>query len=232
MGLIAKPMRMSLYREKSLTTKTLCEAMCQASLKFSPLHFDSTGKDEDGREYRYASLAAIKKATSRALSEAGVWIHSDYGFDDRGRWICVTIEKDDEWITSYLDIPEATSHRKRKALMTQLRRAAVEGLLDLAAEQDTDADGVEDVPSAQVVDAAKPAAWADMKRMAKDAIAIAANQKTIEAKVAKAREKVEAGEMDPADLPELVKFAEQRLKDLGAALAAAGLQPAATGGGK
>lgn len=228
MGALAKPVRMCIYREKSATTAGLCKAMCDASLKFLPLHFDSVGVDEVGQPYKYASLAAIKKATAKPMAEAGVWVHSEYGFDDRGRYICVTIEKDDEWVASYLDIPESTSLRKRKAAMTQLRRAAIEGLLDLSAEEDTDAAGVTE--EAAPAEAAHNPAWADMKRMAKDAIAAAANEKTVQAKIAKVREKVEAGEMNPADLKELADFAEARIAEIHAAAEKAGIKPVKSGG--
>jgi hypothetical protein len=228
---LSRPMRLCVYREKSQSTKNLCEAMCQASLRFAPLHMDSTGRDEDGSEYRYASLNAIKKATSHALWESGVWTHAEYGFNDRGRFICVTIEKDDEWVASYLDIPDSTSLRKRKGLMTQLRKAAIEGLLDLAAEQDTDAEVTDDGPAGDplaLLNAAK--GWADMKRMAKDAIAAAANEKTVQAKIAKVREKVEAGDMNPADLKELADFAEARIAEIQAAAEKAGIKPVKSGG--
>lgn len=229
MSVLPRPMKTFIYREKSVTTALLCKAMCEASLKFLPLHFDSVGVDEQGQPYSYASLAAIKKATAKPLAEAGVWIHSEFGFDDRGRFICVTIEKDDEWVCSYLDIPEATSLRKRKAAMTQLRRAAIEGLLDLSAEQDGDAEGVADSAPAQV-DETQATAWADMKRMAKDAIAAAANAKTVEAKLAKVREKIEAGEMNPADLKELADYAEARIAEIQEAAKKAGVKPEKVGG--
>lgn len=232
MGMLSKPMRMTVFREKSAETAGLCKAMCEASLKFGPLHFDSVGVDDFGREYSYASLAAIKKATSRALCEAGIWVHADYGFHDDTRYISVTIEKDDQYVTSYLDIPDADTLQKRKAAQTQLRRAAIEGLLDLAAEQDTDARGVEDTVAEPRVDEAKAKAWADMKRIAKDAIASSANVKTVEAKVAKAREKSEAGELNPADLPELVACGERRIKEIEAAEKKAGVKPEPVGGAK
>lgn len=231
MNTIARPTRACIYREKSASTSGLCKAMCEAALKFGPLHYDSIGLDETGRQYSYASLAAIKKSTSKALCEAGIWVHADYGFDDRGRYISVTIEKDDEWVTSYLDIPDAHSLHKRKAAMTQLRRAAIEGLLDLAAEQDTDAAGVEDTP-AEVVEDEPNEAWVAMRQMAADAIAAAANKKAVESKVEKAKAKVEAGEMDPRDLPELVKLAEKRIAAIEAAAAKAGVKPEPVGGAK
>lgn len=229
---ISRPMRLSVYREKSVTTASLCKAMCEASLKFAPLTLDSTGKDEDGHEYRYASLAAMNKATSRALWEQGVWTHADYGLiGSTGRYISVTLEKDDEWVTSYLDIPPATTMRKRKALMTQLRRAAIEGLLNLAAEQDNDAEGVEDAAcNAAAVESS--AAQAEMLVMAKDAIRSAANRQTVEAKLAKARQKSDSGELNPADLPELEKLAEQRIKEIEAAAKKAGVKPEAVGAAK
>lgn len=237
MGLISKPQRMCIYREKSATTALLSKAMCEASLKFQPIHFDSAGRDDDGREYRYASLAAIKKATSKALCEAGIWIHSEYGFDDRGRYICVTVEKDDEWVASSLDIPQASTLRKRKAAMTQLRRAAIEALLDLSAEQDSDAEGVEDATQAVAEDAPdttagneKPSAWADMRRLASDAIVAAATAKTVESKIAKVKEKVEAGDMDPSDLADLERLAEVRIAEIEAAAEKAGMKPEPVGG--
>ena len=38
------------YREKSAHTGQLVAAMAKATAEFAPLHFDKTGKDEDGRE--------------------------------------------------------------------------------------------------------------------------------------------------------------------------------------
>lgn len=175
------------YREKSQSTANLCKAMCEASQNFEPLHFDQTGFDEDGIEYRYASLAAIKKATGKALAQAGVWLHSEYGFDERGRFLCVTVEKDDEWVASYLDIPEATTLRDRKSAMTQLRRAAIEGLLDLSAEEDTDGDGVMDTQPVQQ-EQAVPQQWLENFELASAAIASAASEE----KLIEVMDKVEA----------------------------------------
>jgi hypothetical protein len=236
-------MRMTVFREKSAETAGLCKAMCEAALKFGPLHFDSVGVDDFGREYSYASLAAIKKATSRALCEAGIWVHADYGFHDDTRYISVTLEKDDQYVTSYLDIPHADTLQKRKAAQTQLRRAAIEGLLDLAAEQDTDARGVKDTGSAAVDEGSELAGdplallnaakgWADTRRMASDAIVAAATVKTVESKIAKVKEKIKAGDMNPKDLADLERLAEVRIAEIEAAAKKAGVKPEPVGGAK
>lgn len=228
MGSIAKPTHMCVYREKSATTGEITKAMAKASAEFQPVKLDSIGRDEDGREYRYASLTAINAATKPALSTNGLWLHCDYGYDERGVYAVAVLEHDTgEFVTSTLPIPQYQSIHKQKAAMTLMRRAAIEALLGLAAETDTDGP----LPSAEpAVDTVKSLAWADMKRMAKDAITAAANQKTVEAKVAKAREKAEAGELNPADLPELVQHAEKRIKEIEAAAKKAGIKAEPVGG--
>lgn len=231
MGLIAKPVRPCVYREKSLTTGEITKAMSKATAEFQPLKLDSIGRDEDGREYRYASLAAINAATKPALSANGLWLHCDYGYDESGVYAVAVLEHDTgEFVASTLPIPQFSSIHKQKAAMTLMRRAAIEALLGLAAETDTDGPQMES--SEPQVDEAKAKAWADMKRMARDAIASAANTKTVEAKVAKAREKCEAGELNPADLPELVACGERRIKEIEAAEKKAGVKPEPVGGAK
>jgi hypothetical protein len=229
MGLIAKPTHMCVYREKSPTTGEITKAMAKATAEFQPIKLDSVGRDEDGREYRYASLTAINAATKPALSTNGLWLHCDYGYDERGVYAVAVLEHDTgEFVTSTLPIPQYQSIHKQKAAMTLMRRAAIEALLGLAAETDTD--GPMPEAGGPAVDTVKSLAWADMKRMAKDAIAAAANQKTVEAKVAKAKEKAEAGELNPADLPELVQCAEKRIKEIEAAAKKAGIKAEPVGG--
>jgi hypothetical protein len=231
MGLIAKPTHMCVYREKSSTTGEITKAMAKATAEFQPVKLDSVGRDEDGREYRYASLTAINAATKPALSANGLWLHCDYGYDDRGVFAVAVLEHDTgEFVTSTLPIPQFQSIHKSKAAMTLMRRAAIEALLGLAAEQDTD--GPMPEADGPAVNQAQAAAWADMKRMATDAIAAAANVQAVEAKVAKAREKVEEGAMNPADLPALVTYAEKRIKEIEAAAKKAGVKPEPVGGAK
>jgi hypothetical protein len=228
MGVIQKPTHMCVYREKSPTTGEITKAMAKATAEFQTVKLDSTGVDEDGRKYRYASLTAINTATKEALSQNGLWLHCDYGYDETGVYAVAVLEHGSgEFVTSTLPIPQYQSIHKRKAAMTLMRRAAIEALLGLAAETDTDGPAMEAEPA---VDNTKAVAWADMKRMAKDAITAAANVKTVEAKLEKVREKVEAGELNPADLPELVELAEKRIAEITAAVEKAGAKPAKTGG--
>ena len=96
------------YREKSSITGDLVEAMAKATTEFAPLQFDQTGVDEDGREYRYASLAAINKATKKALADNGLWLHCDYGFDEGGIYAVVVLEhKTGQFVSSTLRELEA-----------------------------------------------------------------------------------------------------------------------------
>lgn len=230
MTAIVKPTHRCVYREKSPTTGEITKAMAKAVAEFLPLKLDSIGVDEVGRKYRYASLTAINAATKKALSDNGLWLHCDYGYSESGVFAVAVLEHNTgEFVTSTLPIPEYSSIHRQKAAMTLMRRAAIEALLGLSAEVDTDGPMMEAEPQ---VDEAKAKAWSEMKRMATDAIAAAANAKTVEAKVAKAREKAEAGEMNPDDLAELVQFAERRIKEIEATAQKAGVKPEAVGGAK
>lgn len=211
MGSIAKPM--CVYREKSSTTGAITAAMAKATAQFLPVKLDSIGRDEDGREYRYASLTAINAATKPALSANGLWLHCDYGYDERGVYAVAVLEHDTgEFVTSTLPIPQFQSIHKQKAAMTLMRRASIEALLGLAAETDTDGPAMEaEAPQADLV---KSAEWEEQKRLAKDAIAAAANRLRVDGIIAKAKEKAAAGAMNPADIEELEQIAAKRVASL------------------
>lgn len=231
MGSIAKPTHMCVYREKSPTTGEITKAMAKASGQFWPLKLDSVGADEMGRQYRYASLTSINQSTKAALCANELWLHCDYGYDESGVFAVAVLEHSSgEFVTSTLPIPQYTSIHRQKAAMTLMRRAAVEALLGLAAETDTDGPPVE--ASAEPVAEDKTAAWEEQKRLAKDAIVAAANRPKVDSIVAKVRAKVDGGDMNPADLEELVTLAEKRIKAIEAAAAKAGVKPEPVGGAK
>lgn len=227
MNAIQRPV--CVYRDKSRTTGEITKAMADASLEFLPINFDSIGRDEDGREYRYASLTAINKATKAALCKHGCWLHTDYGVDENGLYAVAVVDHvSGEYVSSLLPIPAYQSIHKKKAAMTLMRRTAIEGLLNISTESDTDGPPME--PEAQAED--KTAAWEEQKRLAKDAIVAAANRPKVDSIVAKVRAKVDGGDMNPADLEELVTLAEKRIKAIEAAAAKAGVKPEPVGGAK
>lgn len=198
------------YREKSATTGNLVEAMCKATAEFQPLSFDQEGIDEDGNTYRYASLTAINKATKKALSNNGLWLHTDYGFDETGIYaVCVLEHKTGEFVSSTLPIPNFASIHRRKAAQTQVRRALIEGILDLSAEQDTDAQCCQGVHAEE-----ENPKWAANLQMACAALAEAKNTARVEEIMAVVEEKIERGFMNPTSLEAMRKAADSRINEL------------------
>lgn len=210
-----------LYREKSATTGELVAAMAKATAEFLPLQFDQTGVgfDADGREYeyRYASLAAINKATKAALSKNDLWLHCDYGFDEEGVFACVVLEhKTGEFVASTLPVPQYGTIHQQKAAMTLMRRAAIEGLLGLSAEEDTDA---QCCAGEQPAEATQPAAAVDPKWQQNEAMAFAAIESAeddgrVAEIVAKVKQKIERGRMDPSALARVEEAASVRRRAL------------------
>lgn len=186
------------YREKSSTTGQLVEAMSKATAEFLPLQYDQTGTDEDGRDYRYASLSAINRATKKALSDNGLWLHCDYGFDESGIYAVAVLEHTSgEFVASTLPIPPYVSIHRQKAAMTLMRRAAVEGLLGLSAEAEDDANccQTEDAQAASPAIDPKFKAQIDMARQA---ILAADSEERIAEILSKVNDKIERGRM-PAE---------------------------------
>lgn len=200
------------YREKSATTGKIVAAMAKATAEFEPLQFDQDGRDEDGREYRYASLAAINKATKKALSKHGLWLHCDYGFDDSGVYAVAVLEHDSgEFVASTLPIPPYSSIHRQKAAMTLMRRAAVEGLLGLSAEVDDDAQccAGEEPASTEV----NPK-WLENERLARQAISEAGNPTKLDSVMEKVAIKVRKGHMDPDVVDALNELADARRSEI------------------
>lgn len=198
------------YREKSATTGKLVAAMAKATAEFKPLNFDSVGRDEDGREYRYASLTAINRATRPALSAHGLWLHTDYGFDESGLYAVAVLEHDSgEFVSSALPVHGYSTIRRRKAAMTLMRRAAIEGLLGLSAEADDDGEACGDEETGAEEATVDPK-WAENERLARMAIADAPTPAKVQAVIEKVVSKIEKGFMDPESLEVLKKLADER----------------------
>ena len=199
------------YRDKSASTGQLVAAVCKATLEFQPLVYDETGPDEDGREYRYASLAAINRATKPALCKYELYLHTDYGFDEEGMYATAVLEHSTgEFIASFIRVPHYQSIHRKKAAMTLMRRAAIEGLLGLAAEHDSDGPPVEsDEPLIEV----NPK-WAENDLLACQAIAETATEEKVIEVWTRWRQKIERGFMNPGSLPRLNQLADARREEL------------------
>jgi hypothetical protein len=207
------------YREKSQFTGQLVEAMCAASLEFLPLVYDEVGYDEDGNEYHYASLTAINKATKAALCKHGVYLHTDYGFDEEGMYATAVLEhKSGEFIGSFIRIKEYMSIHRQKAAMTLMRRTAVEGLLNISAEADDDAQccASEDKHNAAVAEVGPVVDPKAVKReeMARSAIEVADTPERVEEIMTKVIQMIDAGMMLGASMNVLKPVASARLKEL------------------
>lgn len=207
------------YREKSQSTGQLVEAMCQASLEFLPLVYDEVGYDEDDNEYRYASLTAINKATKAALCRHGIFLHTDYGFDEGGMYATAVLDHTSgEFISSYIRVKEYMSIHRQKAAMTLMRRTAVEGLLNISAEADDDAAccASEDKHNAAIAEAGPVTDPKAVKReeMARSAIEAADTPERVEEIMTKVRQMIEAGMMLGASMNVLEPVATARVNEL------------------
>ena len=205
------------YREKSATTGKLVAAMAKATAEFLPLVYDQTGRDDDGREYKYASLTAINRATRPALSKYDVWLHTDYGFDESGVYAVAVLEHSSgEFVSSALPVPDYSSVRRRKAAMTLMRRAAVEGLLGLSAEGDDDAQCCAAEESMDESAASNPK-WEENTLLAKQAIAEADTPEKLNGVINKVVAKIDKGFMSPSCLASLMELADARRSEMAAA---------------
>jgi hypothetical protein len=201
---------MTVYQERSASTKLLNERLAKAMLEFEPIVRDSTGTVvRRGKvvEYRFASLASQLKATKAALLRQGVVPRQEYCYSDEGITLVTTLNYGDEFITSVLPIRQYEDQQIQKAHMSAMRRAAYEGMLCLAADEDAD---VEDEK-----DPAQPdgnALWREQERLAKAAIEKAETVAEVKGIVAKVSAKVDAGDMDPHCVGMIEELAMARIE--------------------
>lgn len=204
------------YREKSQLTGDLAKALAMAQGQFLPVEKDSVG--EFGK---FASLAALRKATAQALADNGLSISQEYTPTDTGMLLVTVLSHEsDQWISSVMPIKVAQHPQQTVAYCTYMRRAAYAAILCLAAEADDDGAGAT-VASIS----AESQAWAEQKQLASDAIAAAANATRVEAVLAKVKTKIGSGEMNPEHLKDLEAAAERRIKAIEEAAKKAGIKP-------
>ncbi len=131
---------------ESATTGKLVEALAKAQGAFGPVVRDrkvSVDMTKGGSySYKYAELADFIEATRKPLSENGlaiiqraafrgheVWVHTRLGHSS-GEWCAVLMV----W-----ELPEVAKIQDAGTVITYLRRYARSALLDIAADEDSDA---------------------------------------------------------------------------------------------
>jgi len=138
-------------RFMSPTISKIVSALARAQSKYKPLAKNCEGKvsynAKDGREagsykFRYADLGAVLEATSEALSSEELAHTVLIG---AGRIRVILLHSSGEWFASEAPIgsPEEMGFQKFGAQITYLRRYLFAPLVDLASEDDDDANMVE-----------------------------------------------------------------------------------------
>ena len=138
-------------RFMSPTISKIVSALARAQSKYKPLAKNCEGKvsygAKDGREaggykFRYADLGAVLEATSEALSSEELAHTVLIG---AGRIRVMLLHSSGEWFASEAPIgsPEEMGFQKFGAQITYLRRYLFAPLVDLASEDDDDANMVE-----------------------------------------------------------------------------------------
>jgi len=206
----------SMYREESPATGKIVAALCAAHPEFPRIQFDSTGW-RDGESYRYASIAAIRRAVMPVLARNGVWMQHIYGESDSMPWVTTILRHTSgEYLTSTLRVPQIADIQERKAAMTLLCRTAIEGLLSIATEEDSDGQGVQDVgvEQAEPVDPATQKRWRANLELAAAAIGVAPDAATLEKYRGVAEKRIASGDMAPDALEQIDEAVEARAKQL------------------
>lgn len=203
----------SMYREESEATGKVVEALCAAQADFPPIQMDSTGI-RDGESYRYASISAIRRGVVPVLARHGIWMQHVYGESEHAWVTTILRHKSGEYLTSTLRIPPIHDIHERKAAMTLLCRTAIEGLLSISTEEDTDASDVGVVEQQSEVDGATKEKWARNFGLAAAAVALAPDDATLTKYVSVAEKRVASGDMPPDAVERIKELCESRSREL------------------
>jgi len=204
-----------LYREKSDHTGELFTALAQATLKFSPIE-----KDTDGEFGRYASLSSLHKSTKMQAAELGLVIDGETTPIDGVIHLASTLVHgpSDQWVTSVVGIRDTGNIGRTLADIGWWRRTHYALLLNLTAEAEGAAlppssgsesgDGDDNRPAASNGD------WLIQQQLAVDAISTATTVARINKILARVRDKIAAGDMNPNSLGSLESLAQQRFENI------------------
>jgi hypothetical protein len=206
-----------LYREKSASTGDLYTALAQATLAFLPIE-----KDTDGEFGRYASLPSLQKSTKLQCAEVGLVFTGETTPIDGVIHLTSVLAHgpSDQWVSSTVGISMGNDIRRTLADIGWWRRTHYALLLNLTAE----AEGEPLPPSPSSLEGeneeSQPAAsngdWLIQQQLAVDAISTATTVARINKILARVRDKISAGGMNPHCLGVLESLAQQRFENIAA----------------
>lgn len=128
----------------------LITALAEATVNFPVIEKTESVKitaKESGRvfEFLYAPLEVINKAVTKPLAEKGlVVIHINAKEDGKNILKTRLCHSSGQWIQSQLEFQNYTNAKDLGAILTYYRRYQICGLLNLAAEEDDDAERIDD----------------------------------------------------------------------------------------
>ena len=118
---------------------TLHQALAKAQAEFKPIRFDSQAQLGGGRNYRYASIAAILDGVRPILNKHGILLSQEPTQNDGMVSVTTRLSLGDQSISSTLSAPMSRGgfHELGSAI-TYLRRYGLASMLGVAAEEDED----------------------------------------------------------------------------------------------
>lgn len=205
-----------LYREKSERTGELFTALATATLAFLPIE-----KDTDGEFGRYASLPSLHKSTKLQCAEVGLVVTGETIPIDGVIHLTSTLVHgpSDQWVCSVVGISMGHDIRRTLADIGWWRRTHYALLLNLTAEAEGES-LPPSLPQGDESEESKPAAsngdWLIQQQLAVDAITAATTPARINKILARVRDKITAGDMNPNGLGALESLAQQRFENIAA----------------
>lgn len=203
----ARPRRTYVYREKSPATGELYAALAKATAEYLPVE-----RDTEADWGWFASLNSMLRATRPALSKQMIGVTQEYALIDAQLCVVTVVSHgpSDQWVSSVLPVRQTGDVHDDAAYMTTMRRLAYAALLCLAPEDER---GVE----ARVENAdakAKSESWEEQKRLARDALTGAPNADAVAKVMARVRQKIDAGDMNPDHFAALEQHSLERVRQL------------------
>jgi hypothetical protein len=137
---------------------TLHQALAKAQAEFKPIRFDSQAQLGGGRNYRYASIAAILDGVRPILNKHGILLSQEPSQTDGVVSVTTRLSLGEQSISSTLSAPMSRGgfHELGSAI-TYLRRYGLASMLGVAAEEDEDGH-LAQAPPTKAKAAAAPAA--------------------------------------------------------------------------
>jgi hypothetical protein len=137
-------------QSNSVEVDKLITALAEATIKFPVIEKTESVRikaKDSGREFEflYAPLEVINKAITKPLAESGlVILHINAKENEKNILKTRLCHASGQWIQSQLEFQNYTNAKDLGAILTYYRRYQICGLLNLAAEEDDDAERIDD----------------------------------------------------------------------------------------